>query len=94
MRAITRVPNCLTGFDDAFADQVEKYVMERYVNAFPNVFLEIAVDKLSDYYQVTVFLTDGAVMEKATELATELSDELADQGHYVFVYAKSWDRAA
>ena len=91
---ITRIPTDDAAFRQAHLEELRAYIEQQMTAKFssdhPNLLLDVAVARRSDYDEVKVFLTETALVSDAKAFLRQLEDELAAEGIAILTYVRTW----
>ena len=91
---ITAVPTDDAAVRDARAEQIRAYIEQRLMSEFtpqnPDLLLNVAVTRRSDYDEVKVFMTKASLVNDAKASMRRIEDELAAEGIAVLAYVRPW----
>ena len=91
---ITRIPTDDAAFRQAHLEELRAYIEQqmtaKFSSDYPNLLLDVAVARRSDYDEVKVFLTETALVNDAKAFLRQLEDELAAEGIAILTYVRTW----
>jgi hypothetical protein len=89
---ILRIPNAEERQRSAreLADYVVQRFLDQYQDTHPHLLARATANWWSDYYKVSVFLTDRSLAEEAEEWASQLEKELAREGVPSIIFVRVW----
>ncbi len=91
---ITRIPTDDAAFRQAHMEELRTYIEQQMAAKFspdnPDLLLDVAVTRRSDYDEVKVFVTKAALINDTKTFLRQLEDELAAEGIAILTYVRTW----
>ncbi len=91
---ITRIPTDDAAVRDARSEELRAYIEQRLISEFgpqnPDLLLDVAVARRSDYDEVKVFMTNASLIADAKAFPRRMEDELSAEGIAVLTYVRTW----
>jgi hypothetical protein len=95
---ITRIPTDDAAVRDARSEELRTYIEQRLSSEFgpqyPDLLLDVAVARRSDYDEVKVFVTNVSLVNDAKAFLRRIEEELAAEGIAVLTYVRTWTNPA
>ncbi len=91
---ITKIPTDDAAFRQAHSEELRAYIEQQVTAKFgsdnPDLLLDVAVARRSDYDEVKVFVTKAALVNDTKAFLRQLEDELAAEGIAILPYVRTW----
>ena len=91
---ITRIPTDDAAFRQAHLEELRSYIEQQMTEKFspdnPDLLLDVAVARRSDYDEVKVFMTKAVLVDEAKAFLRQLENDLAAEGIAILTYVRTW----
>lgn len=91
---ITRIPTDDAALRQAHTEELRNYVeqalSEQFAGLHPDLLIDVAVARRSDYDEVKVFLTKARLVEEVKSFLADLEQSLAEKGIPTLMYVRTW----